>query len=54
MTRTDPRLPAPAPDRKAMFPGRERKMAVPGAMRRSSRSKRLLGTLHLPAIVWLR
>jgi hypothetical protein len=51
MTRIEHKLPAPVPGLKGMFPRRDRKMAVSGAMRRSSRSERLLGTLHLPAIV---
>jgi hypothetical protein len=52
MARTDRRFPAPASDLKAMVLDRERKIAVSGAIRRSSRSKRLLGTLHLPALAW--
>jgi len=51
MTRIERRLAAPVSGLKGMFPRRERKIAVSGAMRRSSRSERLLGTLHLPAIV---
>ena len=51
MTRTDHRLPVLASALKAMFPGRDRHMAVSGAMGRSSRLKRVLGTLHLPIIV---
>lgn len=54
MTRIERRLAAPVSDLKGMFPRRERKMAVSGAMRRSTGSKRLLGTLHLPTIVWPR